>query len=79
MHPFCAPIEIAKDDKFYSKHGMKCMSYVRSVPAVRPSCTLGPLEQVSADYMFIATYMPACVRLFTYTRLIFLLYQHIIF
>ncbi|GJQ68840.1 putative animal haem peroxidase [Trypoxylus dichotomus] len=52
-HPFCAPIEIPEDDKFYSKHGIKCMSYVRSVSTIRNSCTLGPLEQLNQATHFL--------------------------
>lgn len=51
-HKLCMPIEMASGDKFYSLPSsrtlMTCMNYVRSVPAMRPECTFGPREQVTA-------------------------------
>ncbi|RZC42334.1 peroxidase, partial [Asbolus verrucosus] len=47
IHPFCAPIYVPSDDKYYSHQGMECMSYVRSVPAFRSDCTFGHIEQLN--------------------------------
>ena len=46
LHPECFPIEIPSNDIFFSKFNQKCMEFVRSMPAERPDCSLGPREQV---------------------------------
>lgn len=40
-HPSCLPIPIAADDPFYSKHGQRCMNFVRNLPVPRANCALG--------------------------------------
>lgn len=47
IHPFCAPISVPDDDHFYSKYGLECMPYVRSVAALKSDCSLGPIEQMN--------------------------------
>ena len=46
IHPECFPIDIPKDDPFFSKFGQRCMSFVRSTPAPRLDCNFGHGEQV---------------------------------
>ena len=45
-HPECLPIQVPARDPFYSRFGRRCMEFVRSMPAERPECNLGPREQV---------------------------------
>lgn len=47
IHPFCSPISVPSNDKYYSSQGLDCMSYVRSIPALRPDCSFGPTDQVN--------------------------------
>lgn len=46
-HISCAPITIPVTDLFYKNFFQTCMNYVRSLPAMRSDCTLGPTEQAS--------------------------------
>ncbi|XP_017785902.1 PREDICTED: peroxidase-like [Nicrophorus vespilloides] len=50
VHPFCAPIHVPQNDNF---HGIQCMTYVRSIPAMRPECTFGPMEQMNQASHFM--------------------------
>ena len=34
LHPECFPIEIPENDPFFSKHGQRCMNFVRSMPGI---------------------------------------------
>lgn len=44
-HPACKPIDVPEDDRFYSRHEVKCLNFVRNAPGPRPNCNLGPREQ----------------------------------
>ena len=47
LHPECFPIEIPENDPFFSRHGQRCMNFVRSMPAPQLSCTFGYGEQMN--------------------------------
>ncbi|KAL1478693.1 hypothetical protein MTO96_016023 [Rhipicephalus appendiculatus] len=42
-HYACMPIDLPADDHFYAQFQLRCLEFVRSVPAPRPKCTLGEL------------------------------------
>ncbi|XP_076348160.1 uncharacterized protein LOC143245790 [Tachypleus tridentatus] len=39
-HPNCMPIAIPHDDPFYKFFNKKCMDFARTLPGMRPGCTL---------------------------------------
>ena len=41
QHPECFPIEIPSNDPFFSRHGQRCMNFVRSMPGPQSGCTFG--------------------------------------
>lgn len=47
LHPDCKPIDIPVDDRFYSRYNKTCMEFVRSSPAPRLDCALGPRDQIN--------------------------------
>ncbi|XP_041968484.1 peroxidase-like [Aricia agestis] len=47
LHDKCIPICIPEDDPFYSKQGVKCLNFVRSVTTPRDDCSLGHAEQMN--------------------------------
>ena len=53
LHPECFPIEIPENDPFFSKHGQRCMNFVRSMPAPQLSCTFGYGEQMNQITHFL--------------------------
>ncbi|XP_022693149.1 uncharacterized protein LOC111262832 isoform X5 [Varroa jacobsoni] len=44
FHPECFPVRVPEGDPTYPHKA--CLHYIRSTPAVRTGCTLGPREQV---------------------------------
>uniref|UniRef100_A0AAR5Q3E0 Peroxidase n=3 Tax=Dendroctonus ponderosae TaxID=77166 RepID=A0AAR5Q3E0_DENPD len=46
VHPFCSPIYVTNDKK-YSEEGVTCLSFVRSIPAIRSDCSFGAADQVN--------------------------------
>ncbi|XP_077504345.1 salivary peroxidase/catechol oxidase-like [Amblyomma americanum] len=46
-HYACMPIDLPADDHFYAQFRLRCLEFVRSVPAPRPKCTFGPREQLN--------------------------------
>ncbi|KAL1517115.1 hypothetical protein ABEB36_000924 [Hypothenemus hampei] len=46
VHPFCSPIYVTHDKK-YAEEGVTCLSFVRSIPAIRSDCTFGASDQVN--------------------------------
>ncbi|KAF0303786.1 Chorion peroxidase [Amphibalanus amphitrite] len=47
-HPLCIPLDIPADDPFYSRHRLRCMNMVRSLPAPEPDCIARPASQLNA-------------------------------
>ena len=47
QHPECFPIEIPSNDPFFSRHGQRCMNFVRSMPGPQSGCTFGYGEQMN--------------------------------
>ena len=52
-HRDCAPIAIPADDAFYAQHNQTCMEFVRSSPAAKRDCSLGPRDQMNQVTSFI--------------------------
>jgi len=53
MHPDCAPIQIPPTDVFYSQFNVTCMEFVRSSPAPRKDCSLGPRDPINQVTSFL--------------------------
>lgn len=53
IHPECLPIRIPDDDPFFAKHGQRCMSFIRSMPAPRSDCNFGFGEQMNQITHFL--------------------------
>merc|ERR1719367_949496 len=53
LHPDCMPIQVSSRDLFYSQFNATCMEFVRSSPAPRRDCTLGPRDQINQITSFI--------------------------
>lgn len=51
-HPDCMIIEIPDDDPHFNGTD-KCMEFIRSSPAPRTDCTLGPREQMNQVHIII--------------------------
>ncbi|OQV18842.1 Peroxidase [Hypsibius exemplaris] len=52
-HPDCWPIDIPTSDEISAKNGRTCMEFVRTLPGVRPGCTLGAREQINQVTHFL--------------------------
>ncbi|RWS24268.1 chorion peroxidase-like protein, partial [Leptotrombidium deliense] len=52
-HPECFSIDINKNDILYQNMKQTCMEYVRSCPAVKVGCVLGPREQINQVTSFV--------------------------
>ncbi|XP_060521832.1 myeloperoxidase-like [Cylas formicarius] len=52
-HPSCLPIEVPRDDWFFSQFGIRCMEFVRSAPSIGINCHLGWREQINQVTSFI--------------------------
>ncbi|CAK9296965.1 unnamed protein product [Gordionus sp. m RMFG-2023] len=46
-HPLCYGMPFPSDDSFFSKFNQTCMNAVRSLPALRTDCKIGPREQMN--------------------------------
>lgn len=44
LHPNCLPIDIPRDDYFFSRFGRTCMEFKRSLSGQRPHCALGTYQ-----------------------------------
>ncbi|XP_043257427.1 peroxidase-like isoform X1 [Colletes gigas] len=53
IHPDCSAITVSERDPVYGEHYVRCMNYVRSMPALRPECTFGPVEQMNQASHFL--------------------------
>ncbi|XP_017883255.1 peroxidase-like isoform X2 [Ceratina calcarata] len=53
VHPHCSAITIPDNDPIFSKHYVRCMNYVRSLPTIRSECTFGPVEQMNQVSHFL--------------------------
>ncbi|KAL1495005.1 hypothetical protein ABEB36_010496 [Hypothenemus hampei] len=47
LHPSCLPIEIPRNDPFFSQFGLGCMEFIRSSPSTTINCELGWREQIN--------------------------------
>ncbi|XP_037082561.1 chorion peroxidase-like [Pollicipes pollicipes] len=45
--PECFPIEVAANDPFYARHGVRCLNFLRSIPALGRSCVNEPAQQLN--------------------------------
>lgn len=46
-HPHCFTLDILPNDPFYSKYGVECVNFVRSLVAPRSDCSFGYAEQLN--------------------------------
>lgn len=53
VHPFCSPVLVPTNDTYYSKKGLDCMNYVRSILALRSDCSFGPTNQLNQATHFL--------------------------
>lgn len=53
LHPECFPIEIPSNDTFYRPFNKTCLRFVRTLPAERQECILGPREQINQITSYI--------------------------
>lgn len=52
-HRTCMPIDIAADDPLYSRHGIGCHEFKRSLAAVKQGCSLGPRSQINTITSYV--------------------------
>ncbi|XP_076327260.1 salivary peroxidase/catechol oxidase-like isoform X2 [Tachypleus tridentatus] len=53
QHPNCMPIAIPPNDPFYKFYNRKCMDFARTLPGLKPGCTLGPRLQINQISAYI--------------------------
>ncbi|XP_037074242.1 peroxidase-like [Pollicipes pollicipes] len=46
-HPQCLPISVPASDPFYKQYKIRCMNFVRSIPAPDPLCRPRPATQIN--------------------------------
>lgn len=46
LHPSCVKIHVPENDPVYGPKRIRCLNYVRSLPAINPTCNLGSMQQV---------------------------------
>ena len=44
--PECFPIDVPADDPFYGRHRVRCLNFLRSIPALESGCEDHPAQQV---------------------------------
>ena len=44
--PECFPIDVAANDPFYSRFRVRCLNFLRSIPALGDGCGEQPAQQV---------------------------------
>ncbi|KAG9510778.1 Chorion peroxidase, partial [Fragariocoptes setiger] len=47
LNGLCMPIPVPESETFYSKFGVKCLKFNRSLAAIRPKCLLGLRSQIN--------------------------------
>ena len=50
-HKNCMPIDVPPDDPFYSKHGVRCLDFLRTMAGHRPGCALGKRYPISSPQL----------------------------
>ncbi|XP_046398832.1 peroxidase-like [Ischnura elegans] len=53
LHPACYPIHVPDEHPFYSKYGVRCLNFVRTMTVPSDGCKLGPGQQMNAVTSFL--------------------------